>query len=190
MKKGFTLIELLVVIAILAVLMSVVVVTINPAEMLKKTRDTKRISDLDALRTALNLYVTDQGNLGNVTSTNCYSHVALNPNVSGCSTTTIANSSQVVTGTGWIPINFATITSGSPLSALPVDPKVVTATTDTGPGGWHAYVFKGSTSTVTFKLMANMESTYYSYGGTGDVEGTDGGTSTAVYEVGSDVINL
>jgi len=60
MKKGFTLIELLVVIAILAVLMSVVVVTINPAEMLKKTRDTKRISDLDALRTALNLYLTDQ----------------------------------------------------------------------------------------------------------------------------------
>jgi len=40
--------------------MSVVVVTINPAEMLKKTRDTKRISDLDALRTALNLYLTDQ----------------------------------------------------------------------------------------------------------------------------------
>ncbi len=57
--KGFTLIELLVVIAILAVLMSVVVITINPAEMLKKSRDSRRVSDLDALRTALNLYLSE-----------------------------------------------------------------------------------------------------------------------------------
>ncbi|HRU33518.1 MAG TPA: type II secretion system protein [Candidatus Paceibacterota bacterium] len=189
MKKGFTLIELLVVIAILAVLMSVVVVTINPAEMLKKTRDTKRISDLDALRTALNLYVTDQGNLGNVTSTNCYSHVSFTPGVSGCTGVTTVNGggSQAVDSTGWIPINFKSITSGSPLSALPVDPKVVTTSTSTDPGGWHAYVFKGSTSTVTFKLMANMESAYYSGTSPNSVENTDGGASPEVYEVGSDL---
>jgi prepilin-type N-terminal cleavage/methylation domain-containing protein len=48
-KKGFTLIELLVVIAILAILMAVVVVTINQQNV-KKNRDTKGISDLDALR--------------------------------------------------------------------------------------------------------------------------------------------
>jgi len=39
-QRSFTLIELLVVIAILAVLMSIIVITLNPAEMLRKTRDT------------------------------------------------------------------------------------------------------------------------------------------------------
>ena len=172
--------------------MSVVVVTINPAEMLKKTRDTKRISDLDALRTALNLYVTDVGNLTGITTNTCYLYVAtgntFSGTVPGCSTWA-TSTSQSSTGGGWIPLSFASISSGSPLAALPIDPKL-TYTGGTDVGGWHAYIFKGSTSTVTFKLMANMESTYYSYGGTGDVEGTDGGTSTAVYEVGSDVINL
>lgn len=64
-KKGFTLIELLIVIAILAVLMSVVVIAINPAEMLKKSRDTRRVSDLDGLRTALNLYLSEDKDFAN-----------------------------------------------------------------------------------------------------------------------------
>jgi len=59
MKKGFTLIELLVVIAILALLMSVIIITINPAELLRKARDTKRIADLSSFRTALNMYVAE-----------------------------------------------------------------------------------------------------------------------------------
>ncbi|MDD3614399.1 MAG: type II secretion system protein [Candidatus Pacebacteria bacterium] len=195
MKKGFTLIELLVVIAILAVLMSVVVVTINPAEMLKKTRDTKRISDLDALRTALNLYVTDVGSLrpfsggGDFVTSACYSHLSVSTSSLSCSTLTVTTS-QAINGNGWIPLNFATITSGSPLSALPVDPTSKDGDNGVGPGGWHAYVFKGSTASTTFKLMANMESTYYSKDGTGDVEKTDGGASDEVYEIGSDVSGL
>jgi len=168
-----------------------VVVTINPAEMLKKTRDTKRISDLDALRTALNLYVTDVGNLNAVSTTNCYLYVATGNTFTGTGTGCsgyVTSSSQVSTGGGWIPLNFATISSGSPLAALPIDPKL-TYTGGTDGGGWHTYIFRASAASTTFKLMANMESTYYSNGGTGDVEGTDGGASTTIYEVGSDVGN-
>jgi len=197
MKKGFTLIELLVVIAILAVLMSVIVVTLNPAEMLKKTRDTKRISDLDALRTAINLYVTDQGNLkggtgGNTdfSSTTCYvSQTGTISAVPGTCSTYSSSTSQVVTGTGWIPINFTLISSGSPLGSLPIDPSntVGTATTTSG---WHVYIFKAYSSSSTYKLMANMESNYYSNGGLGDVESKDGGIDSGVYEVGSDVTGL
>ncbi len=200
-KKGFTLIELLVVIAILAVLMSVVVITINPAEMLKKTRDTKRVSDLDALRTALNLYITDQGNLGNIVATGtgkCYTHSIasgpLNPTsgslASSCSSSAVSTTaSQAVDGTGWIPIPFSTITSGNPLSVLPVDPtaKLGNGANDCGPSGWHAYVFRGNSSTANFKIMANMESGYYSASGTGDVENADGGKYSDIYEVGSDM---
>jgi len=46
---AFTLIELLIVIAILSLLMAIVVISINPAEMLKKSRDAKRISSIKNL---------------------------------------------------------------------------------------------------------------------------------------------
>jgi len=43
-NKGFTLIELIVVIAIIGVLAGVLLIAINPAALLAKGRDAKRIS--------------------------------------------------------------------------------------------------------------------------------------------------
>ena len=57
--RGFTLIELLVVIAIIGVLSAVVLTSLNTARM--KARDTRRIQDLDQIRTALELYYHDKG---------------------------------------------------------------------------------------------------------------------------------
>jgi len=178
MKKGFTLIELLVVIAILAVLMSVVVVTINPAEMLKKTRDTKRISDLDALRTALNLYLTDQQLF---TDTCRASQVVGAPTIGTC-TSPIGSTSQSPSG-NWTSIDFTKISSGSPLSTIPLDPKNATTSVNTTT---YAYYFKSNAASSTFTLLCNMESSYYSNGaGTTDVESKDGGNQADFYEVGS-----
>jgi len=194
MKKGFTLIELLVVIAILAVLMSVIVVTLNPAEMLKKTRDTKRISDLDAVRTAINLFITDQGSLpSGITLGTCYLSTTTPQTMptSICSTSTSTSNPQSITNSGWVPINFTLISSGAPLSSLPLDPTngVGSAGYTSTPLGWHFYIFKGNSSSSTYKLMANMESSYYSGNpsGAGDVESKDGGNYADVYEVGSDL---
>lgn len=58
-KRGFTLLELLIVIAIIAILSVVVVLVLNPAETLKKARDSQRMSDLSTLKTAIGLYLTD-----------------------------------------------------------------------------------------------------------------------------------
>jgi prepilin-type N-terminal cleavage/methylation domain-containing protein len=56
-KKGFTLIELLVVIAIIGLLSTLAVVALGSAR--QKARDSKRLSDLKQVQTALELYFTD-----------------------------------------------------------------------------------------------------------------------------------
>lgn len=58
-NKGFTLIELLVVIAIIGLLSTLAVVALDSAR--EKARDSKRLSDLKQVQTALELYYTDQG---------------------------------------------------------------------------------------------------------------------------------
>lgn len=59
LSAGFTLIELLVVISIIGLLSSVVLASLNEARM--KARDTQRISDLQQIRLALELYRDDNG---------------------------------------------------------------------------------------------------------------------------------
>jgi prepilin-type N-terminal cleavage/methylation domain-containing protein len=59
MKKSFTLIELLVVIAIIGLLSSVVLVSLNGVRA--KARDVRRISDIDSIKMALELFYDDHG---------------------------------------------------------------------------------------------------------------------------------
>lgn len=56
-KRGFTLIELLVVIAIIGLLSTLAVVALGSAR--QRARDSKRVSDLRQVQTALELYYTD-----------------------------------------------------------------------------------------------------------------------------------
>jgi len=59
-KKGFTLLELLIVIAIIAILAVIIILVLDPAETLKKSRDSQRLSDLSTIKTALGIYLTSQ----------------------------------------------------------------------------------------------------------------------------------
>lgn len=56
-SRGFTLIELLVVVAIIGLLSSIVLASLNSARA--KARNTKRLSDMVQLRTALSMYYND-----------------------------------------------------------------------------------------------------------------------------------
>jgi prepilin-type N-terminal cleavage/methylation domain-containing protein len=149
-RRGFTLLELLIVIGIIAILSVVLVLVLNPAETLKKSRDVQRMSDMATMKTAIGLLVTSSSTpyLAQ-TSTNClqdsgsaaqifYSFDTSAMTCSGSPTagteaagtftqagdfcTNVTTGSAAVDGTGWLAINFNKLPGGSPISSLPLDP--------------------------------------------------------------------
>jgi prepilin-type N-terminal cleavage/methylation domain-containing protein len=188
MKRGFTLLELLIVSAILAVLASAAVVVLNPAEILRKSRDTSRITDLASIRTAINYYIANTSSpvLGSNSSDGCtdqttdytYSHITAGVAYTG--TTASASTTRTVAGAGWIPVALSSLTGGSPLSAWPIDP---VNTNTTSSSRYYAYLCHNGNA--QFTIFADMESTTYAKDGPSDVESRDGGNIAAVYEVGS-----
>jgi prepilin-type N-terminal cleavage/methylation domain-containing protein len=200
-KKGFTLIELLVVIAIIAILSVVVILTLNPAELLRQSRDSNRISDLSVTKSAISFYLASVSTPALGQSGYCYTDAAAStsagsatsystttcgawfPQASGTAVT-LYSSSTAVDSTGWIPIAFSTssanqIPGGSPLGALPHDP--------VNNNGWNFYSYEASTTSNQFKLDAHMESQKYSLNGPNDVVSTDGGVDPNSYEVGTNL---
>lgn len=177
-RLSFTLIELLIVIAVIAVLATVVILVINPAELLKESRDANRLSDMKTLDQAIELYSEDVGT-GMGTSSVLYLSVpdptATTSAGSDCSGLGLSSSSlpsgwawhcagpsyyKKVDGTGWIPIDFQSASFGSSLGTEPVDP-----TNSTSSGLYYAYVASGT----NFELTALMESGKYAMGGSKDV---------------------
>ena len=58
-NKGFTLVELLIVIAIIGILVTIVVIAVNPLQLLNNARDARRRSDLNQIKAAMQLYYND-----------------------------------------------------------------------------------------------------------------------------------
>lgn len=170
-------------VAIVAVLAVVVILTLNPAELLRQSRDSNRLSDMDTLNKALALYQTDNpsGSIG--TANKVYVSV---PDTSptcanlglpalpagytyGCATTSTYRNTD---GTGWIPVNFNQVSAGSPLPTLPVDPVNSTSTDE-----YYAYVASGS-----WKLTALLTSQKL-----GSDMARDGGSDPGLLEAGNDL---
>lgn len=195
-RRAFTLIELLVVIAIIAILAVVVVLTLNPAELLRQSRDSNRVSDMATLTSALGVYSEDQASASSFSlgsssvvyvsipdssatstaGTNCAS-LGLPTLPSTYSYHCAASSTyRNVNGSGWIPVNFSLISSGSPLGNLPVDP-----TNNSSSRLYYTYATNGT----QYETTAAMESQKYGVGGSNDVISNDGGPLASVYEKGS-----
>ena len=144
-----------------------VVLTLNPAELLRQSRDAGRLSDLSTLTSAINLYNTDQSGASTYSlgsSSNTYLSIpdptasttcgGLGGNFSsgGYFTCATATSSRAINGTGWIPINFSNISAGSPVGTLPVDPVNSTSSNE-----YYSYQTNGT----TFRIVATPESQKY-----------------------------
>ncbi|MFA5230436.1 MAG: prepilin-type N-terminal cleavage/methylation domain-containing protein [Candidatus Paceibacterota bacterium] len=52
-RKSFTLVELMIVIVILAILSAIVIFALNPTELFKKSRDSRRLADMNILYKAI-----------------------------------------------------------------------------------------------------------------------------------------
>ena len=57
--KGFTLVELLIVIAIISILVTMVLIAINPVRVIEDTRDAKYRSEMLQIKTALQLHFNE-----------------------------------------------------------------------------------------------------------------------------------
>lgn len=202
-EKGFTLLELLIVIAILVVLSVIVVLVLNPAETLKKSRDAQRISDLATVKSALGLYLTStstpllDNTSGNTTCRNGSGTKTLYYSLGSATDitdTTLdggsftangqASSPGNVDGTGWIPVNLASLTGGAPVSNFPVDPVNIATSTTAISTGMFLYRYACDASDLTFEVDATLESSAYTTG-TDNRLTADGGNNSTVYEVGT-----
>lgn len=171
-KKGFTLIELLIVIGILAILAAAVIVVLNPAELLAQARDGQRFADLNSLQSALALYLADVSNPDLNFGATGVIRTSMATATCGLSTTCTLDNDVTVAGAGWVRVNLASTTGGSPVSVLPTDP--------TNDGTYH-YAYAGDDVNDVWELNAVLESTKHS----GDMT-SDGGDDASWYEVGTD----
>lgn len=195
-KTGFTLLELLIVIAIIAILSVILIIVINPAETLKKSRDVQRLSDLNTLKTAIGLVLTssstpylDGAGLNNTcvggggTITTYLSQTGYTSGFpTGFTAFGASAGNTSVNGSGWIPIGFSSLSGGSPLSNLPLDP-VNTAGAGALADTHYIYRYACQETPLTFELNGVLESAAYATDE--DRDAKDGGDNNALYETGT-----
>jgi bis(5'-nucleosidyl)-tetraphosphatase len=194
---GFTLIEILIVISMILILFSVTTQIFKPAAYLRKTRDIKRLADLQALDVALKTYLiaTTSPNLGptntGIDEASPMIFISVPFDKEDVRSQTIvwnaktyyfsqASSSEYFknNGQGWLPVNLS-ILPYPPLSAYPVDP-----INSYNKKFFYSYVFKKASS--TYEINANLEYENYKQGGFEDKTSNDAGDNPNILEIGND----
>ena len=167
-QKGFTLIELLVVIAIIAILAVIVVFAINPAELMRKSRDSVRIQEITALRKSIDATIaTKTGSV--LISANC-------PYNNPCNS---AGGGQSSNGTGWLPVDIQQYSPTLPIDPLNNKPNVITADGTPAVAKYY-FATDGEYYTVASFLESYQNIT---------LQTNDGGLENRLYELGTGVSN-
>lgn len=182
-RRGFTIFELLVTVAVTAILGVIVVVIINPIELQKGGRDSKRFNDIKTISGSLEFFKADVRPSSWGTDKTVY--ISIPDATANCSGITglpaliagwtyhCANSNDFrkIDGTGWIPLDFGQLSAGSFFPTLPIDPSNIAA---------GSRYFAYSVSSTLWKLSFTPESSKNS-----SKAANDGGTYPALYELGT-----
>ena len=180
-NKGMTLIEMLMVVTTISILFASFFYFWNTMDIFRKSRDSKRINDLQLLDTALKTLLSTERNINlgeeNVIytslpylSSTCgfYSLIPL-PSSYSYRCQTLQNYLKV-DGNGWLPVNF-TLGKILRVSVLPIDPL-----------NNKAYFYAYQVRQGRYKLTARFENQVNI-----SKMANDGGFEPTLYEVGSDL---
>ncbi|GBD34612.1 hypothetical protein HRbin35_00348 [bacterium HR35] len=179
--KGFTIIEILIVLFVISVLAVILFFAFNTTDIIKRTRDAKRLNDLQAINSAIQALLNQNPeiNLGTDnlvylslpdSNPNCSSYPNLPPIFSPFSYRCASTSTfRKTDGNGWLPLNFSS--SLFSFSSLPIDPL--------NNGDYFYVYFKQGNK---YKLTARMESEAFGYQMI-----NDGGIEPLLYELGNDL---
>lgn len=168
--KAFTLVEILVVIALIGILAAVSAWAINPAEIFKKSRDSVRLSDLQTIRKAVDLSLTE-GFVFDLSR--CTPAIACNSLSDGRSTG----------GSGYVTINLSKY-----LSILPSDPLYSKSTFVDGKGNLVSASYQFASDGDDFEIRAHLEAKVNTSVASGDDRySSDGGCNNDWFEVGTNL---
>ncbi len=178
-EKAFTLVELLIVIGIIGILAVTLMISLNPAEAQKKSRDAKRIKDAGVLESVMVQLLNDGIDVGSTADT--LGGTAAAP----ASSATAANVQQQPCGASWLGLTGSMC---SYLKSVPVDPQNNRTTSSVSAAGTVAAqlaVYRARISAGEYEINVRQESLSNATKVTGD-----GGNSTAWYEVFSGTNDL
>ncbi len=185
-KASFSLLELIIVVGILGILGATTLVILNPIELFNQARDANRVSEINDINKAIQLYKTlggsDMGTANIVyislpdTSSICANLNLPSLPVGWSYQCKINTNFRNINGTGWLPINFSSLNPGSPFASLPVDP-----INSSAKNLYYAYINGGVVE--SWNLIALLQSEKYLKG----YAINDGGSDPARFEAGTDL---
>lgn len=165
-RNGFSFVQILIILTLVFIVIAGVIFIIKPSKVLEKSRDSQRFSDIKNLATAINQYLADGHDFKGLVGPYSSIDTGFVDN----------NAREKIDGTGWIPLNFKSISTGAPFDLLPIDPLNSSS---------NHYRFGVSQSSKTYEINCVFESPENI-----SRHSTDSGNGPNTYELGTDLTIL